>query len=94
LSISNGDLNFVFGEAYKGRRIAAIYLPRLRQEFYGLESNELVFHERIVKEAIHELGHTLVYFIVITNYVSCILAIHCMILISKKKDFVWISRII
>jgi archaemetzincin len=58
LSISNGDLNFVFGEAYKGRRIAAIYLPRLRQEFYGLESNELVFHERIVKEAIHELGHT------------------------------------
>jgi archaemetzincin len=54
----SGDLNFVFGEAYKGGRVAAIYLPRLRQEFYGLESNELVFHERIVKEAIHELGHT------------------------------------
>lgn len=54
----SGDLNFVFGEAYKGGRIAAIYLPRLRQEFYGLESNLLVFHERIVKEAIHELGHT------------------------------------
>ena len=54
----SGDLNFVFGEAYKGGRIAAIYLPRLRQEFHGLESNLLVFHERIVKEAIHELGHT------------------------------------
>ena len=54
----SGDLNFVFGEAYKGGRVAAIYLPRLRQEFYGLESNKLVFHERIVKEAIHELGHT------------------------------------
>jgi len=54
----SGDLNFVFGEAYKGGRIAAIYLPRLRQEFYGLESNKLVFHERIIKEAIHELGHT------------------------------------
>jgi archaemetzincin len=53
------DLNFVFGEAYsRGGRVAAIYLPRLRQEFYGLESNKLVFHERIVKEAIHELGHS------------------------------------
>ena len=54
----SGDLNFVFGEAYKGGRVAAIYLPRLRQEFYGLESNKIVFHERIVKESIHELGHT------------------------------------
>jgi archaemetzincin len=54
----SGDLNFVFGEAYRGGRVAAIYLPRLRQEFYNLESNKLVFHERIVKEAIHELGHT------------------------------------
>ena len=50
-------MNFVFGEAYKGGRIAAIYLPRLRQEFYSLEPNKLIFHERIVKEAIHELGH-------------------------------------
>jgi archaemetzincin len=54
----SGDLNFVFGEADKGGRVAAIYLPRLKHEFYGLESNKLVFHERIVKEAIHELGHT------------------------------------
>ena len=54
----SGDLNFVFGEAYKGGRVAAIYLPRLRQEFYGFESNKLLFYERMVKEAIHELGHT------------------------------------
>jgi archaemetzincin len=53
----SGDLNFVFGEAYKGGKVAAIYITRLRQEFYGLEPNKLVFHERIVKEAIHELGH-------------------------------------
>jgi archaemetzincin len=51
------DLNFVFGEAYRGGRVAAIYLPRLRQEFYGLEPNKLIFYERIIKEAIHELGH-------------------------------------
>lgn len=53
----SNDLNFVFGEAYIGGSIAAVYLPRLR-EFYGLKSDELLFHERIVKEAIHELGHS------------------------------------
>jgi len=54
----SGDLNFVFGEAYSREgRVGAIYLPRLRQEFYGLKSDKLVFQERILKEAIHELGH-------------------------------------
>ena len=51
------DLNFVFGQAYQGGRIAVVYLPRLR-EFYGLKPDELLFRERIVKEAIHELGHS------------------------------------
>lgn len=55
--VSTG-LNFVFGEAYSDGKIAAIYLPRLKQEFYGLEPNEQLFYERIVKEAVHELGHT------------------------------------
>jgi archaemetzincin len=53
---SNG-LNFVFGEAYIDGRISAIYVPRLRQEFYGLKEEQYLFHERIVKEAVHELGH-------------------------------------
>jgi archaemetzincin len=50
---------FVFSEASSlGGQVAAVYLPRLRQEFYSLDPNKLVFHERTVKEAIHELGHT------------------------------------
>ena len=53
----SGNLNFVFGEASLGGRVAAIYLPRLRPEFYNLEHDDLVFKDRIVKEAIHELGH-------------------------------------
>jgi archaemetzincin len=53
---SNG-LNFVFGQAHKRGRIGAIYLPRLRQEFYGLESDVNLFRQRVTTEAVHELGH-------------------------------------
>ena len=50
-------LNFVFGEAYLDGSICAIYLPRLRQEFYGLNADKSLFYQRMVKEAVHELGH-------------------------------------
>jgi archaemetzincin len=53
----SGHLNFVFGQAYLDGSILAIYLPRLRQEFYGLEADDYLFYQRIVKEAVHELGH-------------------------------------
>jgi archaemetzincin len=50
-------LNFVFGEAHLDGRICAIYLPRIRQEFYGLRPDKSLFYQRLVKEAVHELGH-------------------------------------
>lgn len=50
-------LNFVFGEAHLDGRICAIYLPRIRQEFYGLKPDKSLFYQRLVKEAVHELGH-------------------------------------
>jgi archaemetzincin len=31
----------------------------LHQEFYGLPSDPVLVRERLMKEAIHELGHTL-----------------------------------
>jgi archaemetzincin len=52
-------LNFVFGEAYLDGSISAIYLPRLRQEFYGLKPDKSLLYQRLVKEAVHELGHAL-----------------------------------
>ena len=52
------DLNFVFGEADIAAGIAVISLSRLKQEFYGLPPDIKLFHERAVKESIHELGHT------------------------------------
>lgn len=52
------ELNFVFGEADVKAGIAIIALPRLRQEFYGLEPDRGLFLLRAAKEAIHEVGHT------------------------------------
>ncbi|MGH9522853.1 MAG: archaemetzincin family Zn-dependent metalloprotease [Terriglobales bacterium] len=52
-------LTFVFGEAEMGGRVAIVSTQRLRQEFYGLPADEEAFHERVLKEALHELGHTL-----------------------------------
>jgi len=52
-------LNFVFGEAECPGKAALISLWRLRPEFYGKPPNVELFVRRSVKEAIHELGHTL-----------------------------------
>src|SRR5215207_10173645 len=53
----SSGLNFVFGQASLTGGVAAIYLPRLRQEFYGLGADRSIFIERVLKEATHEVGH-------------------------------------
>jgi len=52
-------LKYVFGEAQMGGPCAVVSTFRLRQEFYGLEPDESLLRERLLKESIHELGHTL-----------------------------------
>ena len=52
-------LKYVFGEAELRGPCAVISAYRLRQEFYGLDSDEDLLRERLLKESIHELGHTL-----------------------------------
>ncbi len=51
-------LTFVFGEAELGGRCAVVSLQRLDERFYGLPSQQELLRERLVKEAVHELGHT------------------------------------
>jgi archaemetzincin len=53
------ELNFVFGQAHLGGRVAAIYLPRLRDELYVITKSDgnNLFQQRVMKEAVHELGH-------------------------------------
>ena len=58
-------LNFVFGIAMKPKVddpsypvAALISITRLKEEFYRRPINDSTFELRLLKEAIHELGHT------------------------------------
>lgn len=51
-------LTFVFGEAQVPGRCALVSIHRLREEFYGLPPDESLLGQRLLKEAVHELGHT------------------------------------
>src|SRR5450755_2137727 len=51
-------LTFVFGEAQMGGPCAVVSAHRLRQEFYGLPPDRELYRQRVIKEAVHELGHT------------------------------------
>lgn len=51
-------LNFIFGQAALRGREAFVALPRLRPSFYGLPDDPALFRQRVLKEAVHELGHT------------------------------------
>jgi len=54
------ELNFVFGLAQKGGKTAVISTARLR---FGIdlhkEKNMIIYQKRCLKEAVHELGHTM-----------------------------------
>jgi len=51
-------LTFVFGEAQLDGACAVVSTARLKEEVYGLPPREDLLRERLLKEAVHELGHT------------------------------------
>lgn len=51
-------LTFVFGEAQLDGNCAVVSAARLKEEFYGLPPNDDLLRARLVKESVHELGHT------------------------------------
>jgi archaemetzincin len=64
VGITNVDLfvpilTFLFGEAQLGGNGAIVSTYRLRNEFYGLPRDNDLFYNRILKEILHELGHTI-----------------------------------
>jgi archaemetzincin len=63
LGITNVDLfvpvlTFVFGEAQLDGPMSVVSTFRLDEVQYGLPSNPSILDERLLKEAVHELGHT------------------------------------
>jgi archaemetzincin len=52
-------LTFVFGEAQLNGENAIVSIHRLREDYYGLPPDPAKLDERLLKEALHELGHTL-----------------------------------
>ena len=62
LGVTGSDLfmpvfTFVLGEAYLGGRAAVISTFRLDDQRYGLARNPELLATRLLKEAVHELGH-------------------------------------
>jgi len=51
-------LTFVFGEAQLDGNCATVSLARLREQYYGMPPREDLLRDRLLKEAVHELGHT------------------------------------
>ena len=66
LGVTDADLfipilTFVFGEAQLGpadATVAVASMYRLRQEFYGMPPDPETLSARLLKESLHELGHT------------------------------------
>ena len=59
VSIYTHGLNFVFGQADSAGRVALISLHHLRGEDRTLPDGSKLLIERTLKEAVHELGHTM-----------------------------------
>lgn len=64
LGIFNVDLfipilTFIFGQAFLGGNTAIASIYRLSNERYGMLPDQNLLTDRLKKEAIHELGHTL-----------------------------------
>jgi archaemetzincin len=49
---------FLFGEAQLNGIAALVSIHRLRNQFYGIPEDKELLRNRLLKEGIHELGHT------------------------------------
>jgi archaemetzincin len=64
LGITDYDLyktshHFIFGGASESHHCAVVSLHRLRPEFYGEPADENQLFQRLLKEAVHEIGHSM-----------------------------------
>ncbi len=64
-------LTFVFGEAQLNGVGAVVSSHRLDNQYYGMPKDDKILSDRLIKEAIHELGHT--YGLVHCNRPHCVM---------------------
>lgn len=77
-------LNFVFGVATEGWG-GIVFTERLRPEFYGGVPNEALFLARLLKEVIHELGHS---FGLQHCYNNCVMRFsNSVVDVDRKREF-------
>lgn len=50
---------FIFGSSHAAQRCAVVSIHRLRSEFYGEKPDANALFQRLLKEAVHEIGRTL-----------------------------------
>lgn len=53
------SLNFVFSHSQPEARVGVVSTHRLRPEYYGNPAEDDLLFQRVLKEAVHELGHVL-----------------------------------
>jgi len=51
-------LSFIFGGAQLDGKVAIVSAHRLKQKFYNLPDDDELLFARLVKESVHELGHS------------------------------------
>jgi len=78
-------LTFVFGEAQLRGRAAVVSCHRLKNEFYGIPADNDILVDRLIKEAVHELGHT--YGLVHCENYSCVMHASTYVEEIDTKDY-------
>jgi len=64
LAVTDFDLyktshQYIFGGSDEAKRCAIVSVHRLTSEFYGEAADENLRFQRLLKESVHEIGHTL-----------------------------------
>lgn len=77
-------LNFVFGEADRLGNVAVISVYRLRQDIMSTGDDDRLLYQRMLKEAVHELGH--VYGLVHCNNAKCVMYFSNTVIDTDRKN--------
>jgi len=80
----SGNMKFIFGEAPIDGKIGAVYLSMLKKPVINGNYNAELFLQRTVKEAIHELGHSLG--LKHCNFNSCVMYFSKSLQVTDNKN--------